>query len=98
VDEHSPNDVWICIDGHSQNIKMFWEQTRVIAFTAGKFGNSDPKKFPKHPARFLPLPWDEKVTTERDDILKTHAMWKAKREQILKKNADRGINISQNKG
>jgi hypothetical protein len=78
---------------------MFWEQTRVIAFTAGKFGNSDPNKFPKHPARFLPLPWDEKETSsERDDILKTNAMWKAKREEILKKNANRGINIGQDKG
>jgi hypothetical protein len=76
------------IDGYAENIKISWEQTRVIAFTAGKFGgNSDPKKFPKNPERFLPLPWDVKQTSERDDILKTHAMWKAKREQLLKKNA-----------
>lgn len=80
--------MWIVIDGYSENIKMLWEQTRVIAFTAGRFGgNSDPKKFPKSPERFLPLPWDVKKTANRDDILKQHALMKARREQLLKKNA-----------
>lgn len=53
----------------------------------GKFGNSNPKKFPKSVQRFLPFDWDTKVATNTQDIFKQHAIMKARREEILKKNA-----------
>lgn len=84
VDEHTPNDVWIVIDGYFENIKTSWEQTRFIAFTAARFGNSDTKKFPKRPELFLPFQWDKKQESAAAEKFKHYAEMKARREQMLK--------------
>jgi hypothetical protein len=82
VDEHAPNDVWIVIDGYFENIKTSWEQTRFIAYTAARFGNSDPKKFPKRPEQFCAFSWDKKQANAAEEKFKHYAEMKARRKLL----------------
>lgn len=87
-DELSPNRIWNVIEAHGENEREEWERARAIAFTAGRYGNSDPKKFPKSPSKFWPFPWDKTAqTTPAKDIMAQHAKMKALRQELEKKNA-----------
>lgn len=93
-DSLSPQRIWNVIDAHHENEKTSWEQTRAICFNVGRFGNSDPKHFPKTLERFWPMPWDKKQGTNRlsraDDILAQHEKMVQRRKQLENKIHDRG--------
>lgn len=78
-----PCDVWLQIEGYSEQLKLSWEQTRSICFTVAKFGNSDPKGFPKNPQTYWPLPWDSEIQSPNTrSILESHARMEAKRKLL----------------
>jgi hypothetical protein len=87
VDMMHPKDVWIMIEGHEENIRNNWEMTRAIAFNVAKFGNSDPKKFPKSPQKFWPMSWDTKENPKAriDEILRHHQQNVERRERLKNK-------------
>lgn len=75
-------DVWLCIEGYNEREKAEWERTRAVAYNVAKFGNSDPKKFPKSLQRFWPFEWDKKKGGSRvEEILRQHEAMKKLREQ-----------------
>ena len=59
---------YILLEGYQQREQSEWERTRAICYNVARFGQSNPKKFPKTPQAFWPLPWDEKhkETTSED--------------------------------
>lgn len=86
VDSMPPNDVWITIDAFAEKEQTEWERARAIAFSAARFGgNSDPKKFPKTPQKFWPFPWDRKKVIDTRSIMEQHAIMRAKRELLERK-------------
>jgi hypothetical protein len=83
----APSDVWVYLEGYHNRIKGEWERTRLIAFNVARYGNSDPKKFPKTPQAFMPFAWDKKANVKRlspAEILEQHRKMKEKREQLGK--------------
>jgi hypothetical protein len=83
--------VWIVIEGHEKKTRNEWEMVRAICFNVAMFGNSDPKKMPRKPQKFMPFSWDQ----PGEDILTAHARRKALREKLEKQqNADRRRNDS----
>jgi hypothetical protein len=89
IDELSPCDVWLKVEAYEEERQERWELTRLICFNVGRFGNSDPKKFPKRVQSFWPLPWDKEApTSNAQEILRQHALMKARREQLEQKKAN----------
>lgn len=87
VDFMTPSDVWIVIDAHAEREQKEWERARAIAFSAARFGgNSDPKKFPKTPQKYWPLPWDKKTKIDAQSIMEQHRVKEARLKLLLEKN------------
>jgi hypothetical protein len=83
VDARSPNEVWLKIEAWDEQVQMQWEMTRAICFNVAKFGNSDPKKFPKTPQRFWPFSWDgDAVSANPKTIIEQHAKMVARRKML----------------
>lgn len=59
IDDWLIADLAMHIEAFNETEKTSWEQTRAIVFNVARFGNSDPKKFPKTFERFWPFPWDK---------------------------------------
>lgn len=94
MDELTPNRIWNFIDAWDENNIEEWERTRALGYIVGRYGNSDPKKFPKTAQKFWSFPWDKKSKNiSAEQILKQHAEMKRQREEIEKRNAGRTGNI-----
>lgn len=71
------------IDAWDENQQMQWEMTRAVCFNVAKFGNSDPKKFPRTPQKFWPFGWDkEEAAPSSNTILEQHARMLARRTEL----------------
>lgn len=44
--------------------KERWRHTSMLAYNIGRFGNSDPKKFPSSIKKYMPALWDDGDETE----------------------------------
>jgi len=87
VDEKSPGEIWICIEGHNENRRQDWEMARMISYYSAFSGNVNHKRFPKTFERFLPFQWDkEEKQVSKRDILEEHARMVAIRKQFENKN------------
>lgn len=79
----SPRDVQISIDGYERRWKDQMETTRLQCYYIAKFGNSDPKKFPKSVQKFMPLPWDKKQNKSKSkEIVERHERMRKIREEL----------------
>jgi len=45
-----------------------YEKTRLLAYCIAKYGNSDPKKFPPSPKKFMPFDWDDNTIKDDDPL------------------------------
>jgi hypothetical protein len=61
-------------------VRREWEQTRAIAFSIAQYSYGGCKK--KNPQQFWKLPWDKNEGSRVQDILKQHALMKARRQQL----------------
>lgn len=85
VDAISPSEVWISIEGYHEREKQEWERMRYVCFFTAA-SNSDRKKFPKSPQRFMPFPWDKikgvrASASSPQEILNTWRQLQAEREK-----------------
>jgi hypothetical protein len=85
TDAMPPVDVWVMIEGYNERMRTEWEMTRAVCFNVARFGNSDPKKFPKTPEKFWPLPWDKVTLMPAKTILEQHARMVAIRKSFEEK-------------
>lgn len=88
TDSMAPVDVEVNVEGWEKNKRIDWETTRALCYNVALFGNSDPKKMPRTPQKFMPFPWDkeEKDMSRADVILELHARRKERRERLEKLN------------
>jgi hypothetical protein len=49
--------------------KESWKMVSMICFTVGRFGNSDPKRFPSSIKKYMPDLWDEEDVNEIDPLI-----------------------------
>jgi hypothetical protein len=44
---------------HAKDEREKWKRTSMLAYNIGRFGNSDPKKFPATIKKYMPELWDD---------------------------------------
>ena len=70
TDAISVQDVWVNIEGYHRRTRLNWEMTRAVCFNVAKFGQSDPKSFPRSPQRYWAFPWDIETEEDEEDPMK----------------------------
>lgn len=46
-----------------------WKHTSMLTFTIGRFGNSDPKKYPSSIKKYMPGLWADDEIDEEDPLI-----------------------------
>jgi hypothetical protein len=92
IDESDMRTNLIMVAGYQRRLQNSWEQTRAIAYNVARFGQSNPKKFPKTPQAFWPLPWDEQKEAAPKDAV---TEW---REHEKRRNEIRAMHAAKNAG
>lgn len=56
---------------HAKDDRERWKHTSMLAFNIGRFGNSDPKRFPSSIKKYMPDLWDDvEEDLENDPLIK----------------------------
>lgn len=53
-----------------------WKHTSMLAFNIARFGNSDPKTFPKSIKEYMPELWKEEVDDDEDELIAAARAWR----------------------
>jgi hypothetical protein len=53
-----------------------WKHTSMLAFNVARFGNSDPKTFPKSIKEYMPELWKDEVEEDEDDLIQAARQWR----------------------
>jgi CRISPR/Cas system CMR-associated protein Cmr5 small subunit len=56
--------------------KENWKHTSMIAFNVARFGNSDPKTFPKSIKEYMPELWKDEVEEDEDELIQAARQWR----------------------
>jgi hypothetical protein len=54
---------------HGKNELEQWKHTSMISFNIGKFGNSDPKRFPSTIKKYMPELWEDLEDINNDPLI-----------------------------
>jgi hypothetical protein len=65
-----------------------WEHTRLVVYNVAKFGNSDPKKFPRSISDFMPFEWDSEVSSTTSGLQDGYRRMREAKKLLAQKQGD----------